>query len=116
MHYFTDGQELIADSIEQPGLPIQDVDLEKLEPLPGPSTMTSADPEECPLDDDIMACWEWSRPKSKKMGDNIQKDLALPWDHLVTSGLTKQCRKDLISRISSHLSCPVIVKNSLPHY
>lgn len=101
MHYFPDGQELTADpvaSVEQPGLLTQDVDLETLVPLVDRSTMHSPNPEECPLDDEILVMLGASPPKSKKLGINIQKDLALRWDHLVTSGLTKECRKDLIEK------------------
>lgn len=107
MHYFPDGHDpLIPESIElseQLSLPTQYVDLE---PITGPSSSAPAGSDECVLDDEILELLGASPSKSKKMGDKIQKDIALRWEHIATSGLSKETRKDLLSKHLVPENCP----------
>ncbi|CAH2217788.1 jg25268 [Pararge aegeria aegeria] len=92
-----DGLPLIIND-EQHGLPTQNVDLENLEPLPGPSSPVLTVSEEYPLDDDILEMLGASPNKAKKTGDNIQKDIAIRWQHIAPTGLTKETRKELLDK------------------
>ncbi|CAH0404336.1 unnamed protein product [Chilo suppressalis] len=90
-------ESLLADSMElseQLELPTQ----VGLAPTPGPSSSVQAGSDECTLDEEILDLLGATPTKAKQLGEKIQKDIALTWEHIVTSGISKEARKDLLGK------------------
>lgn len=64
----------------------------------GPSTVIEPNVEASELDDEILSFLGETPSKEKKYGPDMQKDLALRWEHISTSGLSKEARKELVEK------------------
>lgn len=92
--------------------------------LPAPAPLTSssngtpldANPgnDNCPvdnennLDEDILAYLGEIPTKDKKFGPKIQTDIASRWEHIVTSGITKESRKEFQEKYLTPENCSLI--------
>lgn len=75
-----------------------------LEPAARPSTLDQL-PEECTLDNEILELLGASPLESRTIGDNIHKDIALRWKHIVTTGLTREVEKALVDKHPVPANC-----------
>lgn len=54
--------------------------------------------EQPALDEEILSLLGETPTKDKKYGAEIQNDLAVRWEHIATSGLSKEARKELLEK------------------
>ncbi|XP_046976533.1 uncharacterized protein LOC124542648 [Vanessa cardui] len=87
----------------------QETAVTHLEPNVEPFEPALSGSAECNLDDNILELLGASPSNSKTFGDNIQKDIALRWEHIATSGLTKEARKELLNKHLIPGNCPKLV-------
>lgn len=77
-----------------------------------PSTSTEPEPA-IPLDDNILEMLGENPSKNKKFGPPIQAELAVRWEHIATTGLSKDIKKELLEKYFLPENCIKIGAPSL---
>jgi hypothetical protein len=77
-------------------------------PSDTPSTSAEANEVEIILDNDILELLGKTPSKNKKHSPPIQTDLAVRWEHVAVSGLSKDVKKDLLNKYFLPENCQKI--------
>lgn len=79
------------------------------EPVSGTSAEVDKPQEnEIPLDEDILLFLGEVPTKDKKFGAKIQNDIASRWEHVATTGVSKEAGKDILQKYLTPENCSLI--------